>query len=64
MPPEWILHRLKQQHSSVTKQIACQKSNQSPRLYMLMNISFAIILYGYLSLIFNPHAIISWLMGY
>ncbi|VEB36042.1 sterol desaturase-related protein [Legionella sainthelensi] len=63
MPPEWILHRLKQQQSSVTKQIACQKSNQSPRLYMLMNISFAIILYGYLSFIFNPHAIISWLMG-
>ncbi|WP_115701349.1 sterol desaturase family protein [Legionella sainthelensi] len=63
MPPDWILHRLKQQQSSVTKQIACQKSNQSPRLYMLMNISFAIILYGYLSFIFNPHAIISWLMG-
>ncbi|KTD54380.1 sterol desaturase-related protein [Legionella sainthelensi] len=63
MPPEWILDRLKQQHSSVARQIACHKSNQSPRLYMLMNISFAIILYGYLSFIFNPHVIISWLMG-
>ncbi|KTC93218.1 sterol desaturase family protein [Legionella cincinnatiensis] len=63
MPPEWILHRLKQQHSIVSKKIAFQKSNQSPRLYMLINISFAIILYGYLSFIFNPNAMSSWLIG-
>ncbi|KTD11103.1 sterol desaturase-related protein [Legionella gratiana] len=63
MPPEWILNRLKHQQSTVSKKIIVQKSNQSPRLYMLLNIAFAIILYGYLSFIFNPHSTISWLIG-
>lgn len=63
MPPEWIIQRLKQQNSTVSKRTHAQKSNKSPRLYMLLNIAFAIILYGYLSFIFNPHSMISWFIG-
>lgn len=63
MPPEWILHRLQQQNASIQKRETIPKNTQSPKLYMLINLAFAILLYGYLSLVFDPMVWSSWLSG-
>lgn len=63
MPPEWIIKKLKQQEHEVVKRKVLQKNTPLPKAYMIINVGFAVILYSYLSLNFNPHTMLSWLMG-
>lgn len=63
MPPEWIIHRLQQENSPVSKKITVQKNTTSPAIYLLINTAFAIFLYTYLSFIFEPAILTSWLIG-
>lgn len=63
MPPEWIIHRLQQENSPVSKKITVQKNTTSPAIYLLINTAFAIFLYTYLSLIFDSAILACWLIG-
>ncbi|HAU1192690.1 TPA: sterol desaturase family protein [Legionella pneumophila] len=63
MPPEWVIHRLQQENSPVSKKITVKKNTRSPAVYMLINTAFAVFLYTYLSLIFDPAIVTSWLIG-
>lgn len=63
MPPEWIIHRLQQENSPVSKKTTVKKNTTSPGIYMLTNTAFAVLLYTYLSLVFDPAMVTSWLMG-
>lgn len=63
MPPEWIIHRLQQENSPVSKKTVIKKNTTSPGIYMLTNTAFAVFLYTYLSLVFDPVMVTSWLMG-
>ncbi|HAU1321733.1 TPA: sterol desaturase family protein [Legionella pneumophila] len=63
MPPEWIIHRLQQENSPVSKKIMVKKNTGSPAIYMLINTAFAVFLYTYLSLVFDPAIVTSWLIG-
>lgn len=62
-PPEWILNKLKTEENTITKRNTVQKNTTSPKAYMITNIGFAVFLYTYLSLTFNPHTLLSWLIG-
>lgn len=63
MPPEWIIHRLQQKHQNIPKRIVQHKNDKSPKLYMLVNLALAIVLYTYLSFIFVANSLSSWLIG-
>lgn len=63
MPPEWIIHRLHNENGVINKRITPPKNTRSPKIYMLANTGFAVGLYTYLSLIFDPSIITSWLTG-
>lgn len=63
MPPEWIIHRLQQKHQNIPKRIVQHKNDKSPKLYMLVNLALAIVLYTYLSFIFVASSLSSWLIG-
>ncbi len=62
MPPEWIINKLKKEDAAIIKRNP-RKNLKSPRAYMIINIGFAVLLYTYLSLTFNPHTLLSWLIG-
>ncbi|KTD01380.1 sterol desaturase family protein [Fluoribacter gormanii] len=63
MPPEWVIHRLRQQNQNISKRMVNPKNSESPKLYMLLNIALAIVLYAYLSFIFILNSLGSWLIG-
>ncbi len=63
MPPEWIIHRLQQENSPASKKTTIKKNTTSPGIYMLTNTAFAVLLYTYISLVFDPAMVTSWLMG-
>lgn len=63
MPPEWIINKLKKEEANITKRKTYKKNTKTPRFYMITNCGFAVFLYTYLSLTFNPYALVSWLIG-
>lgn len=63
MPPEWIIKQLQRDGAPIIKRSPPQKNTQSPIVYMLLNTAIAVILYTYLSIIFNPNNPDSWSIG-
>lgn len=62
-PPEWIIHKLQQENSKITKRITPPKNTRSPAFYLGLNTILIIVLYTYLSFIYNPHNPASWTIG-
>ncbi len=60
MPPEWIINRLQQDGVPIVKRSTPPPNTQSPIIYMILNTAMAVILYTYLSMVFNPHTPGSW----
>ncbi|KTD62316.1 sterol desaturase family protein [Legionella shakespearei] len=63
MPPEWIIKQLEKENALVVKRKVAPKNTTSPTFYMILNTIIVIIVYTWLSLIFNIHSPLSWALG-
>lgn len=63
MPPDWIIRKLESESAPVVKTTANLKITPSSKTYQLINLMLVFILYGYVSMTFNSHEPVSWLLG-
>lgn len=63
MPPEWIIKQLEKEDAAIVKRKVILKNTISPPSYMILNTAIAVIVYTWLSLVFNIHSPLSWALG-